>query len=223
MVNGEFRVSLNNDVAQSAEFESLITVPIVSNLKPGDLVTLEFFESLEGVLTLEFVKSVENSRIVIEVFDKSISMLENETFKLEGEPTKRIFVDKEAASKNLLRDAQKNLQEARDLYVDATKENQPKSTDSIKVFRSAYDAELKPLQTYIKEVENFIFQFSEFSEQAESLLTILRKVESATGLAAVANSNNQLNLQIDTINGLLSPFDDAEFRLFSAIKKSLTE
>ena len=222
-VEGEFRVSLNNDVAQSAEFESLITVPIVSNLKIGDLISLEFFESLEGVLKLEYLKSVDNSRIVIEVFDKSIGLLENESFKISGEPTKRVFVDKEAAIKNLLRDARNNLQEAKDASVDVANKNGNKSTDSIKEFNANYKAQLDSLQSYIRVVENFIFEFPEFSEQSESLLTILRKTDAAVGLAAVANTGSRLNLQIDILNELISPKEDAEFRLFSAIKKSLGE
>ena len=222
-VEGEFRVSLNNDVAQRAEFETLITVPIVSNLKTGDLISLEFFESLEGVLKLEFIESIENLRIVIEVFDKSISLLENESFKISGEPTKRVFIDKEAAAKNLLRVARDNLQEARDASVEAANENKPKSTDSTKTFNSAFKAQLKSLQSYVRVVEDFIFEFPEISEQSESLLTILRKVESATGSASVANSGSELNLQIDILNELLSPKKDAEFRLFSAIKKLLNE
>jgi hypothetical protein len=222
-VEGEFRVSLNDDVAQSAEFESLITVPIASKLKIGDLISLEFFESLNGVLKLEFLKSVENSRIVIEVFDKSISLLENESFKISGEPIKRVFIDKEAATKNLLRDARNNLQGAKDASVAAANKNLSKSTDSIKVFNTNYKAQLESLRSYIKVVENFIFEFPEFSEQSESLLTILRKNESAVGLAAVAITSSQLNSQIGIINELLSPLKDAEFRLFSAIKKSLDE
>ena len=222
-VEGEFAVSFNNDVAQSAAFESLITIPITSNLKTGDFISLEFFESLEGVLKLEFLKSGENSRIVIEVFDKSINLLENESFKISGEPTNRVFIDKEAATKNLLRNARDNLQEARDASVDAANKNQLKSTDSVNKFNSAYETQLKSLQSYISVVETFIFECPEFSEQAESLLTILRKLESAKGSASVANSSNKLNLQIDIINELSSPLEDAEFRLFSAIKKSLYE
>jgi len=220
-VGEEFSVSLNSDIAKSGEFEELTVLSLSSDLKNGDVFSLEFFGGIKGSLEFEVISTPDEPRVVVEVYDNSIDVLKDDWLTLSSKPIKRNFIDEDAGYKNLLRDSITSLQRIGKASNDAAEENMPKSSDPIKKFNSDFKARLDSLNAYIFALENFVTQNPKFSVQGEKLLSIIREIESLTGLASVANETNKLNDAIDKLNALLPLREDAEFRLSSEVEKFL--
>ena len=220
-VGEEFSVSLNSDIAKSGEFEELTVLSLSSDLKNGDVFSLEFFGGIEGSLEFEVVTSPDEPRVVVEVYDNSIDILKDDWLTLSGKPIKRNFIDEDAGYKNLLRGSLTSLQSFGKASNDAADENMPTSSDSIKKFNSYFKARLESLNVYIFALEDFVTQYPKFSVQGEKLLSIIREIESLTGLVSVASETNKLNDAIEKLNAQLPLREDAEFRLSSEVDKFL--
>ena len=165
----------------------------------------------------------EIPRIIVEVDDDSISIVENESFELNGNAIKLNFVDKEAVFKNLLRAALQRLKDAASERVSVSNANQTNSSDSMKKYNEKFSRRLPSLNRYLSEIENFLADYPEFSSEGENLLSVVRSLDFSTGQAAVAIDTATLNRHINAVNESLPLIEDAEFRLFLAIGNRLKE
>jgi len=220
-VGDEFSVSLNSDIAESGKFEELTVLSLNSDLKNGDIISLEFFGGIEGSLEFEVITTPDVPRVVVEVYDNSIDVLKDDWLKLSSKPIKRNFIDEDAGYKNLLRGSLADLQTFGKASNEAASENMPKPGDSIKNFNLTFKARLASLAVYIFALENFVIQHPKFSVQSEKLLSIVREIESLTGSVSVASDPYKLNNAIDRLNALIPLRADAEFRLSSEVEKFL--
>ncbi len=220
-VDGDFQISLNDDIAKAGAFETLTVFSVSSKLEVGELLKFEFFGALVGVLRATVVGAPKVQRVVIEVRDNSIDFLANEWIKLDGFATERVFIDQDAALKQSLPSDRERLRYVILQVSMAANGNRNKSTDSVKKFNSAYKAQLESLQDEIFLLEEFILDYPKVSDESEALLSLVREKKSLVGLISVSNTASKMNPIIDSLNLLIPKIADAEFRLFGAIDKIL--